>query len=285
MIDVKVLAGSMVRDHSGRTGRVKLVSLPWVRIAWDQPGSPVPVDEVFRRGDPEVWEGLELHTLPGGWRRMGDVLGSRPRGRLRQELEGILRDLDAAALGEEDGPEDPPIRTEVWWEDAEGKEHLGEFADRRAASLFVDSLLGEGRPIWWRAEGMDDAWLVDVSGAFECMAEGCLACEAGRIEALLAEAERLRPAERQEEEGGSKRHSPYKRRGSIGPSDAEAHGEYGGGHRSASATGDWDCTSAGPYKQKCTHTGTGYTMTVRIKRGYKKDYNFAYKRAQSRGRG
>jgi hypothetical protein len=36
-----------------------------------------------------------------------------------------------------------------------------------------------------------------------------------------------------------------------------------------SAKSVWDCTKSGKYQQRCTNTLTGYTMTVKIKPGYK----------------
>ena len=98
MIDVAVLVGSQVREATtGRTGRISSVSLPWVRVAWNQDLLYRAIDEVYARSDPKIWTDFELFTLNGGWVSMGSLLGSRPRGRVAQfteDIERLLTDSD-----------------------------------------------------------------------------------------------------------------------------------------------------------------------------------------------
>ena len=89
MIDVSVLVGSQVRDGAGRTGRVDSISLPWVRVSWNQDHLFRGIQEVYSRSDPKIWTDFELFTLGGGWVSMGSILGARPRGRLKQFTEDI----------------------------------------------------------------------------------------------------------------------------------------------------------------------------------------------------
>jgi len=63
-------------------------------------------------------------------------------------------------------------------------------------------------------------------------------------------------------------HNPFSNASSIGP------GPRG---RSRSETGIWDCRKIGKYRQRCTHKETGRKITVRVKEGWKKDYNREYR--------
>jgi len=92
VIDVQVLRGAMVRSTDGRQGRIGKVSMPWVRIEWQQ-GDVENVDSrAYRRGASDVHENFEVLTLDQGWLGMGKLLGSRPRG----PMAGLIDDLSQA---------------------------------------------------------------------------------------------------------------------------------------------------------------------------------------------
>ena len=79
MIDVNVLKGSQVRDTFGNVGRVVSVSLPWVRIGWIRANSVALHEVTYRRGDPVLWDSLEVLTIPGGWIPLGRLVGAKHR--------------------------------------------------------------------------------------------------------------------------------------------------------------------------------------------------------------
>jgi len=127
VIDVQVLRGAMVRATDGRQGRIGKVSLPWVRIEWQQ-GDIENVDSrAYRRGASDVHENFEVLTLDQGWLGMGALLGSRPRGPmggLIADLRSVLRTPPAPTAlppavnqggGDSDEPvnDGPPMST--WW--------------------------------------------------------------------------------------------------------------------------------------------------------------------------
>lgn len=96
MIDVSVLVGAQVREPgTGRTGRVTQISLPWVKVQWNQDPIYRAVEETYARSDLRIWTDFELFTLNGGWVSMGSILGARPRGRIKQfteDIENLLAD-------------------------------------------------------------------------------------------------------------------------------------------------------------------------------------------------
>lgn len=75
-------------------------------------------------------------------------------------------------------------------------------------------------------------------------------------------------------------HHPHKRRRSLGPGPRK--------HPPVRQTGDWTCTRAKPtgkhYVQVCTNIETGSKRTVKLKKGYKKKYNKAYRAWAARKR-
>jgi len=79
MIDVNVLRGSSVRED-GVSGRILSVSLPWVRIAWEDEDSIIPREEALLRSDARVFDAIEIATLNEGWVKLGQLMGARTRG-------------------------------------------------------------------------------------------------------------------------------------------------------------------------------------------------------------
>lgn len=87
-------------------------------------------------------------------------------------------------------------------------------------------------------------------------------------------------SEKQRARFGKKKHSPFKNFGHIGPAAG------GAGEREVSRRTQWDCTRAGNYRQRCVLLKkdaqgklrkTKRVKYIRIKVGYKKAYNKAYK--------
>jgi len=101
VIDVSVLVGCQVREQTtGRTGRLASVSLPWVKVAWNEHPLRRAVEETYARSDQRIWTDFEMFTLNGGWVSMGSLLGARPRGRIKQFTEELGRLLEDDSLTE-----------------------------------------------------------------------------------------------------------------------------------------------------------------------------------------
>lgn len=217
MIDVSVLVGSQVRDaQSGRTGRVASISLPWVRVSWNQDPMFLAVESVYARSDPKIWTDFELFTLNGGWVSMGRILGSRPRGRVAKFTE------DIETLLADDAPvEEPPVvkveETHVTYREVrKGSFRHRQFETQFEAAQFVAELLNaEYEEIRWRTDSMAEDWEVELTGLFQALVEGCRSCEHTKLESVTGTNLFKRPRGEQEStqedwhcEGGECMHLP-----------------------------------------------------------------------------
>jgi hypothetical protein len=98
MIDVNVLRGSSVRE-ADTSGRILSVSLPWVKISWEDEDSLIPRVESLLRSNPRLHDDIEIHTLTEGWVKLGSLVGSRPRGRT-----SIIQEMRALAEASQHNP-------------------------------------------------------------------------------------------------------------------------------------------------------------------------------------
>jgi hypothetical protein len=184
VIDVSVLVGSQVRDAgTGRTGRISTISLPWVRVAWNQDPMFLAVESVYARSDPKIWTDFELFTLNGGWVSMGSILGSRPRGRVAQFTEDIESLLKDDAPSRIEIPDEP---TRVSYREVRKGPFRGRQFDTRLEALeFVNQLLNaEYEEIRWQMDSMEEDWEVELTGLFQVLAEGCQACAEKKLESI-----------------------------------------------------------------------------------------------------
>ena len=241
MIDVQILRGALVRASDGRTGRVGSVSLPWVRIEWEQ-GDTQDVDSVaYRRGSPEVHEEFEILTLDKGWLGMGALLGSRPRGPMAEliaDLEACSACADAASL-----PEDPAFSALLRVPEPAMLPPAHEYVYDKVSRDDEDPIApGASNPIMRGAGSL--GWSTISQEARDRFA--------GR---LLQER--------------SQRHYPFKRKAKLGP------GPRKGTLKKANR---WDCT-CNNYVCSCKGAGdmSGRTKRVDIDKGYKASYNAEYR--------
>jgi len=77
-------------------------------------------------------------------------------------------------------------------------------------------------------------------------------------------------------------HNPFSHQDTIGTTNTKKYGPPPKGTRSVSQTDDWVCKKKGPYVQLCKGPN-GRRKIVRIKKGYKKKYNKAYRKWKSAG--
>ena len=95
MIDINTLRGSTVRDNAGTKGELLNLTLPWVKVGWQDEGALAPREESFLRSDPRM-EAVEILTLDQGWIPLGNLIGVEeeadgPRGpSLVEDLENLL---------------------------------------------------------------------------------------------------------------------------------------------------------------------------------------------------
>ena len=73
------------------------------------------------------------------------------------------------------------------------------------------------------------------------------------------------------------KHNPFKNQDTIGTTNTKKFGPPPKGTRSVSQTDDWVCKKKGKYVQLCKGPN-GRKKVVRIKKGYKKKYNKAYRK-------
>jgi len=186
VIDVSVLVGCQVRDLGGRTGRVTSVSLPFVKVAWNQDHLFRAVEETYARSAPTIWTDFEIFTLNGGWVSMGSILGSRPRGRVAQFTEDLENLLSGSEKSVEERQEIPEAPTEVSWRETRKLPFRRRgFESQREASEFVAELLiAEQEEIRWRTDDMEEDWEVELTGLFQALAEGCRSCEGNKLESF-----------------------------------------------------------------------------------------------------
>jgi hypothetical protein len=129
MIDINSLRGSTVRDNAGTRGELLNLTLPWVKVGWQDEGALVPREESFLRSDPRM-ESVQILTLDQGWIPLSSLIGivteeeseGGPRGpSLVEDLEGLLLEKPrspfktAASIG-------PSIRH--GWPAKKGKRHM-----------------------------------------------------------------------------------------------------------------------------------------------------------------
>lgn len=128
MIDINTLRGSTVRDNAGTRGELLNLTLPWVKVGWQDENSLLPREESFLRSDPRM-ESVEILTLDRGWIPLSSLIGvveedvDGPRGpSLAEDLENLLLEKPrspfktAASIG--------PSVAGGWPAKAGGKHHM-----------------------------------------------------------------------------------------------------------------------------------------------------------------
>jgi hypothetical protein len=129
MIDINTLRGSTVRDNAGTKGELLNLTLPWVKVGWQDEGVLIPREESFLRSDPRM-EAVEILTLDQGWIPLSTLIGTvtededeGPRGpSLVEDLENLLLEKPrspfktAASIG--------PSVAGGWPAKAGGKHHM-----------------------------------------------------------------------------------------------------------------------------------------------------------------
>ena len=68
------------------------MSLPWVRIAWEQDDAFLPREEALLRSNPRVADEIEVLTLNEGWIPLNRILGSKSLN-ARPHGQGVLDEM------------------------------------------------------------------------------------------------------------------------------------------------------------------------------------------------
>lgn len=105
MIDVSVLRGSRVRSEGGESGVLSRVSLPWVRIEWQQEDGSVRSQSLLRSSLQNEGKGIEVLTMDRGWVSLGSLIGVKEEAKVENydRVMGLVEDVrDILDLHEQD---------------------------------------------------------------------------------------------------------------------------------------------------------------------------------------